>query len=570
MPRFDRQQLLEQILEGLSEGVCAFDAEWRITYCNTAAAAHAGLQRDQAVGNVFWTVAPGAVGGPLEAALRRAMLERAPVEMEAPSAVRPGAWVQVRAFPLPDGLAISFRDRTARREREERERLQSQRLELALAASGLGDWGWDADTDMVNLSPAAAALFELPAGPVMTWAQMLARINADDAPAVRHAVAGVMRGADGYEIEFRVTPPGATTERWVISRARALRDAGDRITGLQGVVGDISRRKAQEATLRESEARFRAMADSAPAPVWVTDPAGKIEFANQAFSEFSGVAAADLHGDAWVALVHPEDRAAVGATRAQAREGLQPYEFEARFRDHAGQWRWIRASSRPRFDETGEFRGYVGLAVDMTDIRSAEARQQLLINELNHRVKNTLATVQSIGRQTLRDGVATDVARGLFTERLMALSAAHNVLTRENWESAEIADVVSEALRPHDAVAGARIQAEGPRIRVAPRVALALSMALHELATNSAKYGALCAPAGGVSLTWSISGEGDTAEMVWQEAGGPAVTPPSRRGFGSRLLLQGLAADLGQPARLSYPPEGVTCTLMAPIIRMEP
>jgi len=156
----------------------------------------------------------------------------------------------------------------------------------------------------------------------------------------------------------------------------------------------------------------------------------------------------------------------------------------------------------------------------------------------------------------------TQEARNRFTDRLLALSAAHNVLTRENWEGAELSELVANAARPYHDAARHRITIEGPTLRVAPNVALAVSMALHELATNAVKYGALSTSDGRVSITWA---EGDPAQLVWCETGGPPVSAPGRGGFGSRLLRQGMATELGAPAEVDYRPEGVLCRLRVPV-----
>ncbi|MDB5422919.1 MAG: PAS-family sensor histidine kinase [Phenylobacterium sp.] len=556
---------LEQILEGYGDGFCTFDYGWKITYCNHAAELYAGMTRDQAVGRVYWEAVPSAVGSAFEAALRQAMVDRISVELEVPSSIRPGSAVAIRAFPIEDGLGISFGDITERRQRQERDRDQAQRLELALAASGLGDWSWNPATDVVTLSDRAAGIFGIPPGPLMTWSQILTRVNPDDLVIARRAVERAFAGRVAYEIEYRLTPPGRDDEIWVMSRAQAEYGADGRPLGLQGVVGDITRRKAQEAELRESEARFRVMADSAPAPVWMTTAAGPIEFVNRAFAEFAGKPTEQLVGDIWAELLHPDDLLEVATTRFKAAEGPHPYWVEARVRHASGEWRWMRTSSRPRFDAAGKFEGYVGIGMDMTEVRAAEERQQLLINELNHRVKNTLATVQSIAHQTLRDGAVTRVARAQFTERLLALSNAHNVLTRANWEGAELAHVAAEAVRPYDEAVTPRIHMEGPVVRLTPSAALALSMAFHELATNATKYGALSTPAGRVALGWSVRPDGRAVEIVWREAGGPAVATPTGKGFGSRLLGQGLAAELGQPAALTYDRKGLVCAITAPV-----
>lgn len=328
---------------------------------------------------------------------------------------------------------------------------------------------------------------------------------------------------------------------------------------------DVTALRIAENRLRESEARFRATADSAPAAVWITDIPGDIQFVNHAFMEYAGRTREQLLGRTWLTLLHPDDTPLVLARREAARATNAPYEFEARFRFANGEWRWMRASAKPRLDPDGVFQGYVGLAVDITDARAAEAHQKLLINELNHRVKNTLATIQSIARQTFRDGVVSRDARTRFTDRLMALSAAHNVLTRENWESVDLTGVATEAVQAYDDPREARISLTGPPVRVRPNAALAISLALHELATNATKYGALTQKAGQVDLTWTLSGDGIEVQVEWRESGGPRVSAPPSQGFGSRLLGSGLAGELGRPADLDWRPEGLVCRIVAPV-----
>jgi two-component sensor histidine kinase len=194
------------------------------------------------------------------------------------------------------------------------------------------------------------------------------------------------------------------------------------------------------------------------------------------------------------------------------------------------------------------------------DQARAEQHQLLLINELNHRVKNTLASVQGIAFQTLRGEVSLAEARARFEARLMALSGAHNLLTEENWGGASLERVVGDSIE-HLTGETRRFDVEGEPLRLAPRAALALAMALHELGTNAVKYGALSAEGGRVSIRWTEAG--DRLRLAWIETGGPPVEAPRRRGFGSRLIERGLAADLGGSAALRFDPEGLRCDIEA-------
>ena len=200
------------------------------------------------------------------------------------------------------------------------------------------------------------------------------------------------------------------------------------------------------------------------------------------------------------------------------------------------------------------------------ELRQRETGRRLLVDELNHRVKNTLATVQSFAFQSFRglDGAAAR-QREAFEARLLALSAAHNILTREHWTGAGLHAVVEEVLRPFQA-GGARFSLSGPDLRLPPRLALALGMVLHELCTNAAKHGALSVPEGRVAISWEAGPSENGARRlhcVWRESGGPPAVAPARRGFGSRLIERGLAAELGGHARIDFLPEGVVCEIVS-------
>ncbi|HEV2621994.1 MAG TPA: PAS domain-containing protein [Frateuria sp.] len=200
---------------------------------------------------------------------------------------------------------------------------------------------------------------------------------------------------------------------------------------------------------------------------------------------------------------------------------------------------------------------------DITEQKRHDEHQRLLLNELNHRVKNTLATVQSMAMQSFRAGTDPDNARQQFEGRLMALSRAHDILTRESWGGAALEDIVREAIAPYRDDRHDRLHVHGPAAWLPPRHALAFAMALHELCTNAVKYGALSGAEGEVAIEWSI--EGSLLRLLWTESGGPTVVPPARRGFGSRLIERGLRHEIGGRVELAFDPRGVTCTIEAPL-----
>ena len=208
--------------------------------------------------------------------------------------------------------------------------------------------------------------------------------------------------------------------------------------------------------------------------------------------------------------------------------------------------------------ERGRAKSADMLAQEVAHRRRIERQQNLLLDELNHRVRNTLATVQAIAMQTLKGVDAT--ARDTFIARLFALSSQHDLLTLGNWEGASLEGVVRRALRLYREEGRARFVVGGPPVHLSPKRALALGMAFHELATNAARYGAFSNPDGQVEVRWALAPDGKGLNLIWCERGGPPVTAPGPRGFGLRLVEQGLAREIGGTVDLKLAPEGLTCS----------
>jgi two-component sensor histidine kinase len=221
--------------------------------------------------------------------------------------------------------------------------------------------------------------------------------------------------------------------------------------------------------------------------------------------------------------------------------------------------------ARPLRNTSGEIVGAVSAALDISDRKRTEEHRVLLINELNHRVKNTLATVQAIAAQSFRRSKDSSSSRESFEARLMALSRAHDVLTDENWQGADLDEIIVRTLAPHRNDGASRIQIGGPMVRLSAKMALSISMAIHELATNAAKYGALSDDKGRVMVNWGVTRTANDRllRIEWLEADGPPVAPPEHKGFGSRLIERSLAHELGGNTRIEYRPSGVRCVIEA-------
>jgi PAS domain S-box-containing protein len=201
---------------------------------------------------------------------------------------------------------------------------------------------------------------------------------------------------------------------------------------------------------------------------------------------------------------------------------------------------------------------------DETEAKRAEEQRILLLNELNHRVKNTLATVQSITEQALRSAGVEERIRNELTQRLLALSRAHNVLVDDNWAGADLRTLICEVLAPYEGEPSP-IHLDGPTVRLHPSQAVGVSLACHELATNAAKYGALSVPHGQVQIGWNVAhnGRGERfLTLLWAEQGGPPVQPPTRRGFGTKLIAHTFSSESGSRAEVSFPPDGARCVMV--------
>lgn len=214
----------------------------------------------------------------------------------------------------------------------------------------------------------------------------------------------------------------------------------------------------------------------------------------------------------------------------------------------------------------GEGAALLKILRDETPAKLAEDQRTLLLNELNHRIKNTLAMVQSIAEQTLRSGAGGASARRNLVDRIVALSQAHNVLVEQNWAGADLSTIVRKAAAPH--ADPDRLALDGPEVRLSPHQAVAMSLVVHELGSNAVQHGALSAPSGRVDIVWNLAHDADGARhltFLWRESGGPATRPPTTRGFGTRMIARALQEGAAGRAHLDFAAEGLRCTIVVPL-----
>jgi PAS domain S-box-containing protein len=330
--------------------------------------------------------------------------------------------------------------------------------------------------------------------------------------------------------------------------------------------------EASENAHLRGEEHLRLILESATEyAIFTLDLEGRVTSWNPGARRILGFDEGEILSRSGDILFTPEDRA-----HGQAElEMCQAVEH-----GHAGDERWhLRADGSrfwaagmmmPMLDANGELQGFLKILRDRTERRREEEHRSLLLREMDHRIKNILATVKSVAAQTLRQADAPASLREVFDARLMALARSHEMLVRGGWEGALLREAIERTLEPYtaDGEAG-RISLIGPPVRLTPSVTITLNLALHELATNAAKYGALSTAGGHVDVSWKMQERGsDEAPIVvifWRERGGPPVRPPERRGFGSRLLERALPHGSGGDVKLDFAPEGVECHIRLPL-----
>ncbi len=345
--------------------------------------------------------------------------------------------------------------------------------------------------------------------------------------------------------------------RWSEADAEVAVDVANRLW-------EAIERMRSDAALREGEERLRLALEAGRLGAWDIDLRRNVRILSERSAQIHGVPAERLTERAsWLAHVHPDDRAAATSAFDSLVAGGEPYDIEYRAVADDGSVRWVSSKAIAQAGPDGAARRVIGVHADVTAAKMEERQRRLLIDELNHRVKNTLATVQSIASQTLRSNQPPAEVKKAFEGRLMALSRAHDILTRESWDGASLRDVVAACVEAHGGADGGRIGIDGPDLRLAPRVALALALCLQELATNATRHGSLSAPGGRVDVTWGlVPGDGPRRFVLrWEESGGAPVEPPSRRGFGTKLIERSLAHEFGEDARLEFAPGGVVCVI---------
>ena len=566
-PSFETDPRVAALVNSIGDVYYVLDRQWRVVMFNQAAETFFGRRREEIHGQTLWDIFPVGRDSMFAPLLQRAMTLGEQGRLTGPSQVRPDRIVDFRVAPLGDeGIGVSLVDVTERLQAEHSMRESQERLDLAVGAHNIGIFDWHVPSGRVIWTRELEALFGLQPGEFKGTAEDFQdRVLPEDLPrAQAETEAALAEGRDliGYNFRIRRTD-GAI--RWIEGVSRVVYNANGAPQRIVGTNFDVTERVLAEQAMRASRERLDLAVGAHAVGIYDWDLRNGATTWTGELEEIFGLERGTFegHNDHFRRRVLREDLAQIDAETAAAIDvGRELVNYQFRIVRADGAVRWIEGASRFIYDARGHAVRIVGTNVDVTERKVAEEHQRLLINELNHRVKNTLAIVQAIAWQSFRSGGMSKAARESFEGRLAALAAAHDVLTRQNWEAGSIAQIVAEAVAPQDPGDG-RLTLTGPLVDLEPKTAVALALAVHELATNAVKYGALSSPTGRVDVCWTA--ERGLLRLRWRETGGPAVEGPIQRGFGARLLEQGLAEELGGAVRLEFQTQGVLCTVEAPL-----
>ncbi|KAA9008853.1 PAS domain S-box protein [Histidinibacterium aquaticum] len=564
----ERERRLRNVLDGMGEAFGLMDHDLRIITQNEAALELDGRPLEDIRGRTHWEVYPGSERSELGRLYKKALKEQVPVSLEHRYTFPHDGtkWLEMRAFPVPEGLAVFWRDITERKDAEAALRDSESRLRKVLDMETVGVVFFDLvggvlDANDAYLSMIGYSRAELEKGevryerltpPDWRWRdeQTIAELKAD-------GKAGPFEKQYTHKDGSRI---------WVECVDKMLDDG----TAVEIII-DVTERKRAEADLRESEDRYRALVSSTSDVIYRMSPdwSEMRELGGRGFIT-------DTHEprrDWMTGYIPREDQPLVEAAIRDTIDSGNHFDLEHRILKLDGSVAWVRSRAVPLTDEEGRVLEWFGAASDVTARKRAEEHQNVLMGELDHRVKNILAVVQSIARQSLGRGktVGPDAAERLVG-RINALAQSHALLARSRWQGADFGDLVENTVAPYRGEEQDRVAAAGPELNVTPKAAQTLTLALHELVTNAGKYGALSQEGGRLEIKWELSGEAPERRLKvkWVERGGPPIEQqPSRKGFGSRLIRQILSAELDGEVAMDFDRAGLRVQFDLPLANLQ-
>ena len=557
------------------------DAEGRITFYNEAAAALWGcrpkLGQSKFCGSwkLYWPD-----GTPLphhECAMAMALRQKRPIRGTEAIAERPdGTRVPFVPYPTPlfdasgrlTGAVNVLVDISDRKHTEARLAERIAQLDLAGKVARIGSFTFDDATRKPQLSPGCAAIYGLPEGtleiPLQHWRTL---VHPDDLPRLDAIARRAIANRDREVVqEFRILRHGEV--RWIESRVLISYDEAGKAVRRIGANIDVTERKQAVQALAERNAQFDLAHRAARVGCYTHDISAKTMLVSRASMATYGLSQStiEITAQQWHERIHRDDVQRLRAEHILAFKERRPELInEFRIVRPGGEVRWIESRSLIAYDHVGRAERMTGIYIDVTDRRKAEDHKNVLIAELDHRVKNVLACVSAIAKRSRECSRSMDEFLEVLDGRIDALASTHTLLSRSRWEGVGLGELVRSVLVFCAKQESAHI--EGPEVDLAAEAAQTLAMVLHELATNAAKYGALSNGHGQVAIHWQRPSRGrSNGKLVleWRETGGPQIMAPNATGYGTSVIRDLIPYELGGAVDYQLAREGARCRLEIP------
>jgi PAS domain S-box-containing protein len=481
-------------------------------------------------------------------------------------------WLEVRSliFYHPSGKPLRLIganiDITERKRTEVALAERNAQLTLAGRAALVGSYAYDVKRRMLEFSEGYAAIFDLPEGTTeMTGDQRRALVHPEDLERLdRVRIQAFEQRRGEFSIEYRNILPNRGV-RWIESRSLIFYDSSGGPERLVGVNIDITERKSAELALAERNAQLALAGEAALVGSYAYEADLERMTVSEGYAAMHGLpeGTTDTTRSEWRTRVHPDDLERMESFRERAfGDRKHVYNVEYRIVRASGEVRWIESRSFITYDNEGRPRRVIGINIDITERKRAEERQRVLVAELDHRVKNVLATVSAIIAQT-QDASSSQIDFvNALNRRINSLARTHGLLSESNWRGASLAEIVRREFAPY---AAGNAEARGPGVNLKAEATQAVATVLHELTTNAAKYGAFSNRTGRVSVQWRWRQNGSRQLLIeWKETGGPPVVAPSRSGYGTSIIRELIPFELGGKVELVFASEGIRCRLEIP------
>jgi len=488
-------------------------------------------------------------------------------------------WLDLEYSPVlgEDGkpiavLAIVYE--TTKRVIAERALARSEeRLSLALSASRIvGIWDWDLVSNLVTADRRFAEMYGVDAdlaaagAPIETY---VVGVHPDDRELVTERINAALAARAPFRAEYRLQN-GLGEIRWVLATGTVMVAPDGKPMRLAGVSVDITDNKAAEQRMAESEAKFRAIADSMPQMVWSTRPDGFHDYYNARWYEFTGVPAGSTDGEGWNDMFHPDDQQRARTSWRHSLETGQPYQIEYRLKHHSGEYRWTLGRAMPIIDADGKILRWFGTCTDIHETKLAAEEREIVAQELSHRIKNIFSVLNGIVSLSARTYPDLKPLAETLRARISALGVAHDFVRPHSSASqpmpgeTTLKGLLETLVAPYRNEGDDRFAIIGSDAAIDDRSATPIALLFHELATNSAKYGALAQRDGRITVT--LKSSDDTLLVEWKELfEGANVAPPTREGFGSRLIALSVEGQLSGKLTRRWEGDGLRVEIEIPL-----